>query len=432
MKTYRTSRRDTSTKNGPRGSNPGVTPARPGARLTGRQPRGVYGRPAAKPRRWKTAVLAAAAILAFIATGLLVQAFAVPVHGGARVSVGVQLDQNTVAGLDDLAGPVTEIAQRRAAAGGGTLTVYKGAGQKPVEVGHADLAVFREGNMEQDSGLRTKATQATVEGLLARAGTTAVAGEGRDVVSLLQAVAQDKPSDNSPWDVVVYSFGLPTVDPANARVLMAADPAQAVASLPGNSLPDLNGATVHWVFPAAAGIQEPLNNRTTLWRNAFIKQLIQRSGGTPADIVDRNVPGQADPASPAAPAVPNLQDPTPVPPAPLVPETPVVTTLDAGSLFEPDTPVLLDRAAATTSLKRLVAAWGTGRYSSIECVGRVAAFGSPSIGQTLSEDRATVITGLLADAGVPATARGVGSDQPLPGDRQGSHQRSVICTATPR
>lgn len=384
------------------------------------------------PSPWKVALAVTGALLAFFLAGSFIVANAQERRSGSQVSLGVQLDQNTVGYGTDLVDTVTDIAQRHAAAGGGTLTAYKGSGQKPIEVGRADLAVIREGNLETDAGLREKVTRQTVDEVLNQVKDTTVAGEGRDVLALLHAIAQNKPSEGQLWDVVIYSLGLSTVDPSDVRVLMAADPAQAVESLPASSIPDLKGARVQWIFPATTGQQEPLNTRTTLWRKAFLTKLMERSNALLYQTVERNVPGTSEPGTPNAPTVSNLQDPTPAPSSPPQPDQPLIAALDAGALFAADSTTLLDREAAAAGVSQLVEAWKTDRYSAVECVGRVAAFGSPEVGMVLSGKRAEIITGLLAEMGVPAVARGAGSAEPLPGDPKGAHQRSVICTAQPR
>ncbi len=384
--------------------------------------------------RLKLALLATAGLIAFLLIGRAITANSLHGENEARISAGIQVDQNTVADISGFAETVGRLAERRAAEGGGTLTLYKGAGQKPVEVGHTDLSVEREGNPEQNAGLRARATEKKVTDLLRRSEAATVTGDGRDLLSLLQALAADKPDDGLAWDVVVMSFGLPTAEPSDTRILTAAEPAAAVSSLPAEVIPDLNGATVHWVFPAATGNQPTLNPRTTVWRKAFVQHLIERAGGSLVTSEDRNVPGTADPQSPSAPPVPNIPDPTPVPmqPLPVPPGAPVVTALDAGALFAPDSIVLIDESAARAQLTPLIAEWASGRYASVECIGRVAAFGSPEAGKHLSLERAIRIAEVLQSSGVPATPIGVGVERPLPGDPRGAHQRSVICTATPK
>ncbi|SEQ25712.1 hypothetical protein SAMN05444745_1052 [Arthrobacter sp. OV608] len=61
------------------------------------------------------------------------------------------------------------------------------------------------------------------------------------------------------------------------------------------------------------------------------------------------------------------------PPSPPQPNQPVVTTLDAGALFEADSTTLMSREDAIAGVSALVQAWKTGKYSRVECVGRVAA-----------------------------------------------------------
>src|SRR4051794_29211304 len=61
------------------------------------------------------------------------------------------------------------------------------------------------------------------------------------------------------------------------------------------------------------------------------------------------------------------------PPPPPQPNQPLVTTLDAGPLFEADSTTLMSREDAIAGVSAVVQAWKTGKYSRVECIGRVAA-----------------------------------------------------------
>ena len=352
-------------------------------------------------------------------------------HTGGVLSVILQQDQESGSISSKTRSAIEAAALDMSSGGGGTMTVRVGSGGKPEKVASADLTVTRDGNPESQAGLRAEAIRTRVGAAFAKASTVSVTGSGRSLAELIAGAAADVADARGPRVVWVRSLGLPTDDPTDARVLMNADPSAAVASLPSSAFPDLKGAQVHWIFPAATGDQPALNLRTEQWRTAFLTDYVRASRGELVSTQDEQGTGAAAAGSPAVPVVPNLPDPTPVPPK--HDNGVLTTTVDTASLFRPDEATLLDQGQALEQLRPLAAAWATGVYASIVCTGRIAAFGDPGspAGQGLSEQRASVIVGLLAQLNTPATPVGVGATQPLPGDPRSAIQRSVTCVATP-
>lgn len=348
------------------------------------------------------------------------------------ISVVIQEDDRTAAVPDAFLDGVADAAIAMAAAkGGGTVVVHKVAGGDPIEVGRVSLRVLRGGQPEMDTTLRDTEVRRRLAELFEQARTATVTGEGRSLTAVAKALAADRPDEHAQWSVFYYGLGLFSEDPVDMRVLMAADPSIAIESLPDTAFSPLGPAQVHLTFASPAGGQDPVESRLAAWRDAFLGRYLTRSGAEVAELVEPGLGGDAAPGSPAAPLFENPADPTQ--PPPVVPGAPFVTTLDT-SMFYPDEDRLLSESDAIELLRPVAEAWRSGGYRSIECVGRIAAFLPPDsdVGIDLSQRRADRIVALLSSAfSVPATGRGVGSSDPLPGDPRSPVQRSVICTAIP-
>jgi outer membrane protein OmpA-like peptidoglycan-associated protein len=326
---------------------------------------------------------------------------------------------------------LVEHAVRAADARRAELKVVQAAGRSGVQAGPAvPLVVEREpGQPENDPSARRAGVIRLLDGALTEAAAAPVSGEGRDVVGLLAATAAAMGEGaNEVW---LITFGLGTVDPADARVLMAGDPGAAAASIAA-SVPALTGARVHLVLTAPAGDQPPLNSRTEAWRAAFMTVLLRNAGATVVS-TDRDLrAGSPIPGAPPAPPVPPLPDPTP-PPVVAPSAGPMTLALDSVALFRPDEAEFVDPGEAVAAqLEPIVAAYREGRVGRVEVVGRCARFGEREPARALSLARARRVADLLGRLGVPvapADVVGLGHDDPLPPDPRDARNRSVIVTA---
>lgn len=382
-------------------------------------------------RHLRAAIAGALALVLVVVAGIVLTLRTEGLTTGGVLSVILQSDQQSGSISAGTRSAVEDAALAMSTAGGGRLVIRVGAGGKPASVATADLAVTRDGNPESDPTLRAGQIRSRVGAAFATASKVPVRGDGRSLAELFAGAADDVAGASGAREIWVRSFGLATDNPTDTRVLMNADPAAAVASLPASAFVTLKGAHVHWIFPAATGDQSALNLRTEKWRTAFLRDYIKRSGGVLASTQDEQGTGPAATDTPNAPVVPNLPEPTPA--TPKVSHGTLTTTIDTASLFLPDQVTLIDPAGALDQLRPLAAAWATGAYASIVCTGRIAAFGAPgsAVGQLLSEQRANAIVALLSQLGTPSTAVGVGASRPLPGDPRSAIQRSVTCVATP-
>jgi hypothetical protein len=346
------------------------------------------------------------------------------------ISVVVQEDQRTPGLPVEFVDTVLAAALEASEHGSGTLTLHQVAGGDPLLVGTIDLRVRRDdGSIEHDPRQREKLLGDAIQQLFEQAKSSPATGDGRSLTAVAKAIAATRPGAGSEWIVYYYGLGTWTVDPVDFRLLFATDPSLAVESLPENARIDVVGASVRAYLASPVNGQPVFNSATSAWRDAFITGYFQAGAAADVQILEPGVSGDPDPMSPDAPVIENLPALTEVLLPPPGPDP--VATLDS-AMFYPDEDRLLDEKAAVQLLKPLAEAWATGAYSRVECIGRIAAFVPPdsAFGLELSQRRADKIVALLWDEyAVPATGIGVGSSQPLPGDPQGSHQRSTICTA---
>jgi outer membrane protein OmpA-like peptidoglycan-associated protein len=324
-------------------------------------------------------------------------------------------------------------ADRLAACGGGQLILDRGAGQGGVQAGPSiSLRIYREpGELENDPTARdTKVHQLIARAFRAEE-STQPPGAGRDVIGLLATVSAELGSRQN--DVWLRTLGLPTVNPANARVLMAADPAPAVASIPG-PLPSLRGARVRLVLSPPAGDQPRFNVATDVWRRLFMVDLLRRMGADVVSVTEDEAPVAAAPGAPPAPVVANLPDPTPQPPGQPRPHAVYRAKLDSATLFLPDLArFAVGQGQVLSELQPIITGWRQGRYSHVTVVGHCARFGPADTAVLLSRQRAARVARLLRLAGVSKiTAWGVGFSQPLPPNPTSPSNRVVIVTAYPK
>ena len=323
-------------------------------------------------------------------------------------------------------------ADELASCGGGKLIMIRGAGQGGVQAGPpVSLTVYREpGELENDPTARQNKVQALVDQAFRTAGYTRPPGTGRDVIGLLASVSAELGGGRN--DVWLQTFGLPTVNPANARRLMATDPAQAVASI-ARWVPSLRGAEVHLVLSPAAGDQPRLNTATDAWRRQFMIALLRQAGADVVSVTDVQSIEPAAPGAPSAPVIPNLPEPTPQLPAPRPGRT-YTAKLDSSALFEPNTAQFLtSESQVLRQLQPIITGWRRGLFSRVLVVGHCARFGPPEGALLLSRVRAAKIARLLRLNGVTVvSSEGVGYNQPLPPNPQSATNRVVVVTAYPK
>jgi outer membrane protein OmpA-like peptidoglycan-associated protein len=323
-------------------------------------------------------------------------------------------------------------ADKFAACGGGELIMIRGAGQGGVQAGPAvSLRVYREpGEVENDPTARQNKVQSLITRAFEAAQASRPPGAGRDVIGLLASVSSELgPGTNDVW---LQTLGLPTVNPADARLLMAADPAQAVASI-ARWIPSLRGARVHLILSPPAGNQPRFNTATDAWRREFMVALLRQAGADVASVIEVESVEPPVPGAPPAPVIPNLPEPTPRLPPPRLGHT-YIARLDSSTLFVPNSAQFLTSTAQVMAqLQPIITGWRLGLFSHVLVVGHCARFGPPTGALLLSQQRAAEVARLLRLGGVTAvTAKGVGYDQPLPPNPQSANNRVVIVTAYPK
>ena len=323
-------------------------------------------------------------------------------------------------------------AGQLAACGEGQLAMLVSAGQGAVQAGPAvSLVVYREpGEVENDPTARQHGVQAIIDAAFARAGAVRPPGSGRDIIGLLAAIAAERGSGST--DAWLATLGLPTVNPADARELMAADPAQAVASI-AKWVPALPGVRIHLVLSPPAGDQPRFNTASDAWRRQFMLALLRQAGADVVSVTEVESIEPSAPGAPSAPVVPNLPESTPRLPQPR-PAQPYTAKLDSSALFVPNTAQFLtSQAEVLKQLQPIITGWKRGLFSHVTVVGHCARYGPPQGAVQLSDQRAAEVAGLLRQGGVTViSAWGVGYNQPLPPNPQSAANRVVIVTAYPK
>jgi outer membrane protein OmpA-like peptidoglycan-associated protein len=408
---------------------------------SGRRPGPVY-RPAGRPpraagsalRSWPWALvavlLAAGAVTAVVVRSLHQHHVACP-----PASSEIIWAQQVTAEEGDSPDPpaaLVDQADQLAACGEGQLIMLRGAGQGGAQAGPAvSLRIYREpGELENDPTAR----QDKVQDLVGQAFKTAQAsrppGAGRDVIGLLASISSELGHGEN--DVWLQTLGLPTVNPADARTLMSADPAQAVASI-ARWIPSLHGARVRLVLSPPAGSEPRFNTATDAWRRQFMVALLRQAGADVVSVTEVESVQSPAPGAPPAPVIPNLPEPTPQLPKPR-PGKAYTARLDSSTLFVPNSPQFLSsQSHVLEELQPIITGWREGMFARVLVVGHCARFGPPAGALRLSQQRAAKVAGLLRLQGVSVvTAEGVGYSQPLPPNPQSATNRVVIVTAYPK
>jgi outer membrane protein OmpA-like peptidoglycan-associated protein len=323
-------------------------------------------------------------------------------------------------------------ADQLAACQEGQLVMLVSAGQGAVQAGPAvSLVVYREpGEVENDPTARQHGVQTIVDGAFAKTRMVRPPGSGRDLIGLLAAISAELGTGTT--DVWLQTLGLPTVNPADARDLMATDPAQAVASI-ARWIPALHGARIHLVLSPTAGDQPRFNTVTDAWRRQFMLALLRQAGASVVSVTEVESVEPPAPGAPTAPVIPNLPEATPRLPQPRAGRT-YTAKLDSSALFVPNTAQFLtSEADVLKQLQPIITGWRQGLFSRVLVVGHCARYGPPAGALLLSEERAVKVAQLLRQHGVTiVTARGVGYDQPLPPNPQSATNRVVVVTAYPK
>ena len=405
-------------------------------------PRGAAGRhqPAFRSyrrsttRRWPWPVLATVLCLAglMLAAVTVVRARASECQAPpARLIDATQLTAEEGYGLSPPPGLVSR-AEQLASCSGGSLIMLQAAGQGAQAQPPVPLRVYREpGQLENDPTARANAIRAVIGRAFRRALATPVRGDGRDLIGLLAAISQDRSRGGT--EAWLTTFGLPTVAPADTRILMAADPAQAAQSI-RHWLPDLRGVRVHLILNPPAGDQPRLNTATDDWRRGFVTALLRDAGASVVTVTESQTAERAAPGAPPAPQVRNLPEQTPRLAKPSAPARPYQVELDSAAFFLPNSAAFATtRRRVLASLASVVTAWKTGGYARVTVVGHCARFGPPSGALALSRTRARIIAALLRTAGVThITAVGLGYSRPLPPNPYSAANRVVVVTIYPK
>jgi outer membrane protein OmpA-like peptidoglycan-associated protein len=333
-------------------------------------------------------------------------------------------DPNPPADLLDQAGAA-------AARGGGELTLIHAAGRGGVQVGDkVPLRVEREpGQLENVDTTRQDAVRARVTDAFHADQQTPVTDAGRDVIGLIAAVAAGlTPGQNEVW---IRTLGLGTTDPADARILMAADPGAAAESV-AQFVPPLRSTRAHLILAPVAGDQPRFNEATNRWRREFMMALLHRAGATVVSVDEVRTAESPIPGAPAAPVIPSLPDPpTPRPPSP---GCAPVARLDTSASFQADSvEYAISEQAVVAQLQPIIDGWTPCGYGRVEIVGHAARIGDAEGARRLSQRRADKVANVLRAHQIsPITARGVGYDEPLPPDPKDPANRVVIVTAYPK
>lgn len=328
-------------------------------------------------------------------------------------------------------------AHALAATGGGSVVGVVAAGSTGEQVSQAtSLRVETDGQLENDVQTREDTVAKRLKRLLADMKSTLPSEPGRSMAGLLAGVAAALgPDENQVW---IATFGLPTAPGEDTRVLMAADPGAAAASIPASAITPLRNAQVHIVLLPPAGNQPALNATTDLWRKAFVTDVVRRSGALVADVTEDTIPSPPSDGAPVAPTVPNILIPTSLPKttSTVSPGQPLSISLDTSTPFLPDSAEWADGTQQVRSeLAPVAKAWTQANgYLVVTLTGYCARFGPAAGAIALSRQRAEKVAALLTSMGVAVDAKNVvgrGYTDPLPdpANPQSLHNRTVVVTA---
>lgn len=232
--------------------------------------------------------------------------------------------------------------------------------------------------------------------------------------------------------VILIGSLLDTASPFDFRSLgFDADVPELVDQLKAaDELPKLDGAVVSIVVRGTAGDQPQLRTVQNDYRQAAWTTVLKASG---ASSVSLSYPDGS---------TPTVTVPSPVVPIPPAPSTPVVPestptgtrcTLLGGTYFQPDKPVLLDRAATVEAIRKCVAAIPPD--AKVTVTGFTAGTDpKSSFALALSQQRADVVRDLLVDRGIAkgditTFGKGNSNERPYPKAPDDPRNRCVVITA---
>ncbi|WP_185447893.1 OmpA family protein [Kribbella qitaiheensis] len=230
--------------------------------------------------------------------------------------------------------------------------------------------------------------------------------------------------------VFIYSSGLDTSNPVDFRKLafdvspkMLADDLRSAGELP--SMPR---AAVTFVITPSSGQQQALRRPQMVYREAVWDTLLRAAGAASVHFeYPDGLPSQSTKVAPVVPVPPPIGTPVPVRSSAPGEKT---CTLSAGTYFEADKAVLLNRQATLAALKPCVAKIRPTTRVTVEGhTSSVAKKSNNPVAVALSTQRAQVVAGVLEQLGVSRnqlTVKGYGNaNQPFP-DPSDPRNRSVV------
>lgn len=338
-----------------------------------------------------------------------------------KVAVVVQLDDESYVSSDELTDVALEAALRYSA-DGGEMTFYVASGATVSKVDSLELKVLRNGQPEVIEQVKIDVLSSRIgEAIDLTLRTPAAAGEsGRDVTAPFVSLSKTHPTE-----IIYAGFGLSDREPLDARRMMGGDPANAIAALPDDAVPSLDGVAVTVLYASAAGSQVPLNTEARTFRDNFLREYLEvRGGARIVAFMDPNIGGEQSGS---------VSDANPI-------ELPAIPTLEVlldGATFDGDSTAFADQPSADRAIGGFAEAWKTGGYGDITCVGHTSVGPEkyPGFDNDLAAGRASAAGAILLALNVPGNriiTKGVGSSDPLPGtDPSDPVNRRVVCTAHP-
>ena len=325
-------------------------------------------------------------------------------------------------------------AERFASCGAGQLILDVGAGQGGLQVGPASsLRIYREpGEIENDPAARENKVRQLVTHAFQIAEATRAPGSGRDIVGLLATISSQLGSGHN--DVWLQTLGLPTVNPANVRVLMAADPAQAVASIARPA------AVPAWRASTPCPVTASRRPATAQYRHGRLAApvhcgLLGPAGGR-RGLGHRGGHRRAARArGPTAPVIPNLPEPDAAAAIKPRPHQAYTAKLDSSTLFVPNyRAVPVQRSQVLNQLQPIITGWR--RWPVLPCPSSLGTAPGSGHRRRATAQPVTSRQGRAAACGSTASAssrpKASATTSPCRRDPTSATNRVVIVTAYPK
>lgn len=376
-------------------------------------------------------LLIGALVLALIAVGA--------VHGANRHTVQDQVTPTPVTGsivnavtantksvpFDGAAGKLFGAAAKNH----GSVAVYQVEGDGSITPDAVDFTPrLPNGAVVEVPERAAAATKATAGALATKLNTHASASSGQAVFAGLQHIT----NLNRGAPVIIVAGLFDTRDPVDFRSLAFDwDPQRLVSELErAGELPDLRGTTITYVVRPAAGDQPQPRQAQIKYAVGVWQTLLKAAGAVKVtfEFPDGTAP-RVSRKSPTVLIPPTIE--TPVQPH----ETGAGTTctLASATYFMADRAVLVDRVRTKAALRNCVARITPGSAIAVD---GYASGNDPTnaFARSLSQARADLIAGLLADLGIPrSTISAVGhgnNRQPHPDNPTSPLNRVVVITST--